>query len=101
MHMSQLRKDATLGPGIPTFLADSTTFDASVPVRGLTLLWESLSSGGDDGKGFRCSSRCGEIPRDSGQLSEEGPPTWGTSEFAREGLKGDPVVFYLSLSYSK
>jgi hypothetical protein len=32
----------------------------------------------------------------SGLVKEVGLSTWGPSEFAREGLEWDPVVFYLS-----
>jgi len=49
---TELRQDATLGSGIPTFLTNSTTFNSSVPLQNHTLLWQSLSSSSDSWDGF-------------------------------------------------
>lgn len=48
----QLRQDATLGSRIPTFLTNSTTFDPSVPLRNMSLLWEDLPLNGGGWDGF-------------------------------------------------
>lgn len=49
---AELRQDATLGSGIPAFLTNSTTFDPSVPLRNMTLLWEGLPSNNNAWDGF-------------------------------------------------
>ncbi|KIY66161.1 hypothetical protein CYLTODRAFT_378156 [Cylindrobasidium torrendii FP15055 ss-10] len=44
---AQLRQDATLGSDLPTFLTNSTTFDASIPLINQTFAWASAPEGWD------------------------------------------------------
>lgn len=49
---AELRQDATLGSGIPTFLTNSTIFNSSIPLQNKTLFWEGLPSNSDAWDGF-------------------------------------------------
>lgn len=43
----QLRRDAPLGSTLPTFLTNSSLYNASLPLQNQTLSWAPLSDGWD------------------------------------------------------
>ncbi|EIM92163.1 uncharacterized protein STEHIDRAFT_136162 [Stereum hirsutum FP-91666 SS1] len=48
---AQLQRDAASGSALPSFLTNSTTYNASVPLQNQTIFWDALPSG-DDWDGF-------------------------------------------------
>ena len=49
---SQLRRDATAGTEIPTFLTNSTTFNNSIPFAEQRIFWEAIPDSEEDWEGF-------------------------------------------------
>lgn len=41
--MVQLRRDAPLGSALPSFVTNSTNYNASVPLHAQTIFWDALS----------------------------------------------------------
>ncbi|TFY77634.1 hypothetical protein EWM64_g6379 [Hericium alpestre] len=42
---AQLRRDAPIGSALPTFLTNSTTFNASIPFNNQTIFWQTFPDG--------------------------------------------------------
>lgn len=51
VFVRQLRRDAPLGSALPTFVTNSTNYNASVPLQAQTVFWNALS-GEDTNEGW-------------------------------------------------
>ncbi|OBZ78556.1 hypothetical protein A0H81_00973 [Grifola frondosa] len=49
---ADLRRDAPLGSALPTFLTNSTTYNASIPLQDQTVFWDALPDASEGWDGF-------------------------------------------------